>query len=349
MEVMAISGQPARTRATIKDVASAAGVSAMTVSNVLNGRLQYVSPATKKRIEREIERLGYRRQASARNLRVAEQRSIGMVIVDESPFFLADYFTCQVVAGLANILNSADYTLTLQGMPGDQLANSMIMRNFEVGGFCAMISGRPSQRRESVERLSKLQQPLVVFQEATDIANPEICVVRQDDYGGGGLIADHLLARRVQACLVIVPRQDWPAIEYRLEGLRAGLATDRGVKLDVITSTSEAFDNVQAALAGYLRDHPLPGAVIGGNDSIATAALLYLIDAGHRVPDNVRVVGFNGFEAHRYARPRLTTVRSQPYQLGECAGRAMLRRLASGSFEQNEYVLPVVFQPNLTT
>ena len=125
--------KPKGARATIKDVAIAAGVSPMTVSNVLNGRMQFVSPTTKKRVEREIGRLNYRRSANARNLRISEQRSIGMVIVDESPFFLADHFTCQVVAGLANVLNGADYTLTVQGMRGDQVAGSMIMRDFEVG------------------------------------------------------------------------------------------------------------------------------------------------------------------------------------------------------------------------
>jgi DNA-binding LacI/PurR family transcriptional regulator len=346
---MADKLNPGGTRATIKDVAKAAGVSAMTVSNVLNGRLQYVGPATKKRVEREIARLHYRRQANARSLRVAEQRSIGMVIVDESPFFLADHFTCQVVAGLANVLNQADYTLTLQGMRGDQLAQSMIMRNFEVGGFCAMISGAPTDRLQIIERLADLQQPLIVFQEALEHARTDCCVIRQDDYGGGRLLADHLLARRVSNYLIVALRQGWPAIEYRIAGLMDGLAADPSVAVTIIKSDSESFADVQTAVMTHLQDHPIPGALVGTNDSIATAAMLHLIERGCRVPEDVRVVGFNGFEVHRYSQPRLTTVLSVPYELGEQAGRAMLNRLTTGKFESPEYVLPVVFAPSLTT
>ena len=339
-----------RTRATIKDVAKAAEVSPMTVSNVLNGRLQFVSATTAKRVEREIARLNYRRQANARNLRVAEQRSIGMVIVDESPQFLADAFTCQVVAGLANVFNGADYTLTLQGMSGSQLADSMIMRNFEVGGFCAMISGPREERASVIRRLTALDQPTILFQEPFDAEGQDVCTIRQDDRGGGRLIADHLLARRVSDMLMIVPRQEWPAIESRVAGIRDGLAAAGGAAtLTVLESASESFADVQSVLARYLKGNAAPQALIGGNDSIATAAMLYLMDHGARVPDDVRVVGFNGFEAHRYSRPRLTTVISAAYALGERAGEAMLARLREGSFARQDLVLPVYFDPGATT
>jgi len=339
-----------RVRATIKDVAKAAEVSAMTVSNVLNGRLQFVSAATKKRVEREIERLGYRRQANARNLRVAEQRSIGMVIVDESPAFLADFFTCQVVAGLANVLNGADYTLTLQGMPEGELAQSMIMRNFEVAGFCAMISGPRAERSKVIGQLIDLDQPVVVFQEEIDAPGRDICTIRQDDRGGGRLIGDHLLARRVEDMLMVAPRQDWPAIENRTAGVRESLAASGGTaRLTLLESASESFADVQSAVAQHLASHALPGALIGANDPIATAAMLLLLDRGVRVPEDVRVIGFNGFEAHRYSRPRLTTVISPAYALGERAGHAMLARLKDGVFAQHDHVLPVHFDPGATT
>jgi DNA-binding LacI/PurR family transcriptional regulator len=339
-----------KSRATIKDVAKAADVSPMTVSNVLNGRSQFVSAATQKRVEREIERLNYRRQANARNLRVAEQRSIGMVIVDESPAFLADFFTCQVVAGLANVLNGADYTLTIQGMPEAELAQSMIMRNFEVGGFCAMISGPRAERDKVIRKLAELDQPMVVFQEEIAEQGRDLCTVRQDDRGGGRLVGDHLLARRVEDLLMIVPKQDWPAIENRVAGVRDSVAASGGAaRLALVESASESFADVQSAVARYLEFNPLPGAVIGGNDPIATAAMLLLLDRGVRVPEDVRVIGFNGFEAHRYSRPRLTTVISAAYALGERAGHAMLARLRDGKFERLDYVLPVHFEAGETT
>lgn len=339
-----------KVRATIKDVARAAGVSPMTVSNVLNGRTQFVGADTRKRVEREIERLGYRRSTYARNLRVAEQRSIGMVIIDESPTFLTDFFTCEVVAGLANVLNSADYTLTLQGMALGALERSMILRNFEVGGFCAMIAGPADEREKVIQRLAELDQPLIVFQQELAEAAPDICTIRQDDRGGGRLIGDHLLARRAQSIVIVAPRQIWPAVENRIAGIHDSVAAAGGeAKVQVVRSESESFADVQAAMSRYLEENPLPSAVVGANDPTAIAAMLLLNDRGVSVPQQVRVVGFNGFEAHRYSRPRLTTVRSSAYALGERAGHAMLERLKQGSFAQAEYVLPVVFEQGFTT
>jgi LacI family transcriptional regulator len=217
-------------------------------------------------------------------------------------------------------------------MRGDQLDDSMIMRSFEVGGFCPMISGPKEERLRIVDRLSALQQPVIVFQEAIEHSRPDLCVIRQDDYGGGRLIADHLLARRVSSYLVMVPRQGWPAIEYRVAGLADGLAKDPSVAVAIIESASESFGDVQAALARYLQDHPVPGAVFGTNDAIATAALLLLLDRGCRVPEDVKVVGFNGFEIHRYSRPQLTTGLSLPMRWASEPGERCFTALKLATF-----------------
>ena len=131
--------------------------------------------------------------------------------------------------------------------------------------------------------------------------------------------------------------------------MRERLDADPSVTITIIESDSESFADVQAALSAHLAGNPVPQALVGGNDAIAAAGMTYLLDNGYRVPENVRVVGFNGFEAHNYARPPLTTVRSSAYELGDSAGAAMLERLKTGTFPRTEHLLPVVLVPNQTT
>lgn len=337
-------------RATIKDVARAAKVSPMTVSNVLNNKNHLVSSKTRTRVEREVARLNYRRQSAAQNLRGATQDSVGMIIIDPSPYFLADLFTTQIAAGLANALNSFDHSMTVQGMSVSELGNSMIMRNLQVGGFCAMISGTTQERQKAFEKLQSLGQPLILFQEEVPKEYNDICSVRQADWSGGQMIADHLLARGVDNIVILRPLLDWSAIENRIQGLTESVhRLNPNVNLITVRAQSESFRDVQTTLSDYLAINPLPGAIFCCNDQIAMATVLLLNERGHSVPDDVRVVGFNGFEAHRYLRPQLTTVFSPAYELGQHAGEAMLARLSSDSFPVRDIVLPVHFGAGSTT
>src|SRR5690349_4508659 len=95
-----------RTNVTVNDVARRVGVSAMTISNVINGRLARVSEKTRKRVEAAIARLGYRPDLSGRSLRLSRRFLVELIIVDPSPTFVADAFTTAILAGLSNCLNS---------------------------------------------------------------------------------------------------------------------------------------------------------------------------------------------------------------------------------------------------
>jgi len=344
------SGRPPPRRVTIKDVAKAADVSPMTVSNVINGKHQFVSERTRKAVEREIARLNYRVQHSARSLRVSRRRSVGMIFVDESQSFLADHFNAHIVAGLCNALSAADHTVTVQGIAADRFSQSSIIRNFAVDGFCVVLSGPPAKRSEIIDSLINLDQPLVLVQEPIASPNPETCIVRQDDAAGGRLLADHLAARRVRNVLVVVPSQNWPAIDLRVAGLREGFQASGGdVSIDVVKAATEEFDSARAAVTAYLDRHPLPDAIVGGNDRFAIAAMSILLDRGIAMPERVKVTGFNGFEQRRYARPLVTTVISAAYELGERAGEMLLFRFEEGHFPTRELVLPVYFERGETT
>lgn len=337
-EQTAKAGGGQKSRVTIKDVARAARVSPMTVSNVVNGKFRFVSEATRSLVENEIARLGYRVHKHGRNLRSAHHNSVGMVIVDESPSFLADPFTATMVAGLSNILSQAKYALSVQGIRPSAFTEAGFFRRFEVDGFCVVLSGSAAAREEMIAALSTLRQPTILFQEPISTFLDDFCVIRQDDFGGGALIARHLAEAGVKRVVMIQPAQQWPAIANREAGLRTGA---KAFAIEVVRAASEGFEDVQTALKAYLSAHPLPDALFGANDRIALAAMGFLQGRGIAVPAKVRVMGFNAFEPRRYVLPLLTSVRSPAYDLGVRAGETMLLRLESGAFPIREIVLPI--------
>lgn len=341
-----VSSRIGRTKVTLKDVALAAGVTPMTVSNVLNGRQGQVSADTRTRVMAAIERLGYRPNAVARRLREQRSLAIGMLVLDDVPEYLNDHFTSQVIAGLSNIATEHGYSLVLQGVRSSTLESAPLLAQIETDGVCAILSGSKSQRRRLVDRLVGMRLPVVLIQERHKA--PLVCCVRQDDKGGAAEVARHLIDGGARKIFMLLPGEEWPAIDERQKGVRA-VCEDAGAELLFIRCGDEGVEDTRAALAEALEEHGLPDAILGGNDRMAVAAMMHLIEAGIDVPEEVRVTGFNGFEWGHFGLPRLTTVRSSAYQIGQRAGAELLNYFKHERFTGKDIVLPVSFVPGQTS
>ncbi len=335
-----------RGKVTLKDVALAAGVTSMTVSNVLNGRQGQVSADTHARVTAAVEQLGYRPHAMARRLREQRSMAIGMLVLDDVPEFLNDHFTSQVIAGLSNIAADHGYSLVLQGVRSSNVESAGLLAQIETDGVCAILSGTQKQRHRLVDRLTATGLPVVMIQERYD--DPTVCCVTQDDRGGASEVARHLVAKGAKRLFMLLPAEEWPAMNAREQGVRA-VCRKAGVDLIRVRCGDEGITDTRAALAAALDEHGLPDAILGGNDRMAVAAMMHLIEAGIRVPDQVRVTGFNGFELGQFGLPKLTTVRSPAYHIGQRAGAELLSYFQSGSFADREIVLPVEFSPGQTS
>ena len=337
-------------RVTLRDVAQSAGVSPMTVSNFINGKFQFMSESTRRRVQRAAERLDYRPHASARSLRLAERMAIGMIIVDDEPAYLADPFITYVVAGLSNHLSERGYGLVIQGLPAQELNASPLVRHVLTDGICTMLSGTDAARRACLKRLTELHQPVIAIQERRPRWGNDLCIIRQDDRHGGALIGEHLLERGARRFIMLVPNLIWPAIREREVGLREALdAHGRKAALELLACGSGDMVDTQKALGGYLDRRQLPDAIVGGNDQMGIAALKLLRQRDIKVPDQVLVTGFNAFNFLHYSDPVLTTVRSPAYAIGAQGGEAMLHRLREGRFPERQIVLPVELQPGGST
>ncbi len=326
----------------MKDVARRAGVSVMTVSNVINGRSSKVGESTRRKVEEAMAKLSYRLDPAGRSLRLSRRFLVEMVIVDPSPTFVADAFSTSVLAGLSNCLNQRDYGLILRGTSGERLLDSGALRSRQTDALCVMASGPPVQREKIYRHLASLGDPLLIFQDKVPASITDAVSLMQDDLGGGTLLARHLLELGCRRFVWVSQKHRWPALEKREAGIQKVLKS-AGARTSLRSLATEGGDYVstQRAIATHVATEGTPDAFLCSNDQTGIAVVNWLIDNGYRVPEDVRVTGFNAFDFWRYSRPMLTTVESPAYELGELGGRMILDRLHAGRFETRGTVLPV--------
>lgn len=333
-------------RVTLKDVAELAGVSLQTVSNVIRKNNKFVGEETRKRVEEAVQKLGYRPHSSARGLRISEERCIGFLVVDDAPQFLSDPFITELVAGVSNFLSENNYSLEIQGMPSGEFEKASIFDRIRTDALCVLLCGTDKVRMRHLRYLEKQQQPVIIFQEYLKSDIDDSLVLRQDDYRAGRTLGTYLLEKGARRFVFVVPRLFWPAIHERLRGVKDVISPfGEDCSVDIVSTSSEIFQEAQDVLSDYLDTHKKPDVVMGSTDRIAIAALKQCEQRRWRVPQDVWVTGFNGFESSQYSSPVLTTVTSPAYEMGQQAGSEILHRLKSGEFSRSEIVFPVRFQP----
>lgn len=327
---------------TLRDVAKAAGTSSMTVSNVLNNRRGEVSRELAETVRRVAGELGYRPHVSARRLRTQRHMAISVALVDPSPAFLSDPLTAEMLAGLTAVLSSENYSTVLQGIAPQNVESAPFLRSNETDGICLILSGPPEQRRKMMKRAASVGQPILLIQETLPDEITDGASVCLDDRRGARAITAAVATPATGRVVMLMPAQQWPAIQAREAGICEGLA-DAGctAPLATIVCENEGLDACQAALAADISANGVPDLLIGGNDQMAIAGMKHLQERGLDIPADVQVFGFNGLGFSRYVTPELTTVFSPAYRLGETVGKAMLHRLADGAFRFREQVIPV--------
>jgi LacI family transcriptional regulator len=337
-------------RTTLEDVATAAGVSVMTVSNVINGKhTGAVGSATLRRVEREIRRLKYRPHEIARTLRLARSSTIGMIIVHESRLFMASPFVALMVTGLTNSLTERGYSLIVQGVQPRDFVNAAVLRRVSNDGIVAHISGSDRERTGFQKLLKTTSTPIVIVQDHQLIKLPDCCVINQEDEVGGRLLAELVIKGGARKLIYFKPRPDWPGVVGRERGIRAVVAAHGAVSLALVTTDDEGFAASQRSLRQYFDRHGMPDAILSSNDHLAIAAMKLVQSMGLRVPEDIAITGFNDFEYRKYADPQITTVRSNAYEMGFQAGMQMVNRLTEGRFANTDIVLPVSLVPGGST
>ncbi len=312
----------------MQDVARLAGVSHQTVSRVVNGAAS-IRPETRERVQRAIDRLGYRPNTAARSLVTGRSDTIGIIATDRSEFGPTSiHRTVEEAAREAGFLASS-VSLTAATREDFDAAVEHLVR-LAVEGI-VVIAGHDDALEVVRSRGATL--PFVLVEGDLSRAGRTVGV---DQVVGARLATRHLLELGHTGVTHVTGPLDWAEARARRDGWHAEVSA-AGIR------PSETIPGDWSAASGFaagrrIADEGSATAVFTANDQMAIGVLRALHESDLRVPEDVSVVGFDDIPESAYLIPPLTTVR----QDFPAVGRRAIEQLTAAIRGDASSVVPLI-------
>lgn len=335
--------QPDKREATIKDVALEAGVSAMTVSRVIN-RKGNVKQATIDKIQEAIARVDYRPNVGAR--RLSGGRTYQILMIFNNPNMT---WTAEVLIGMMHACHKIGYHLMIEGVgdyEGDKVGEPIDYQEIEKLVDRSRVDGviLPPPicfDRRVLEIVRKKSVPCVRI--AGTPARDLDLRVSVDNFAGAYEITDHLVSLGHRNIAIINGPDEYVASALRYEGFAAALR-DHDLELPACNVKTGKFD-VQSGnecARELLRLDDRPTAIFASNDEMAAGVLAAAQESRIRVPEQLSVTGFDDAPIARSVWPKLTTIHQPLRAMGEESIELLDRYIRQVDEDPDEKINPIV-------
>jgi LacI family transcriptional regulator len=307
-------------RHTIREIAALAGVSTATVSRVVNSS-GYVSPETRRTVERVVREYGYSANRNARALSAGRTGLVGITV----PLIHPAYFSV-IISGVTEALYEQDMRIVLcPTLHEHDREVSLLERLMHGTTDCALLV-LPEESSSELRTLMAHGFRFVVVDPRMRI-DERVPTVSAAHSAGANQATAHLLELGHRRIAAITGPDGWMATDERLRGHRAALAT-AGVMPDpaLVVESNFEVDGGRAAAAHLLDMAEPPTAIFAFNDQLAIGAMQTALERGLRVPEDLSIVGFDDTAEAEMVTPRLTTVHQPLAEIGRM-GVSLLTRL----------------------
>ncbi|MBC8588955.1 LacI family DNA-binding transcriptional regulator [Paratissierella segnis] len=294
---------------TIKEIAELAGVSTATVSKILNGKDKDISEATRKNVLDIVEREGYIPNGIAKSLRIKNTKTIGIIMPD-----VMNLFFSELARGVEDAAEKKGYSVILCNSDNKESKEEkyiQILQEKMVDGIILTAS------ENSVKRsLRRRKIPMVLLDR--DISTDEkVGRITVDNEEGTYNATKLLIEKGCKNIGFISSNKTTKSSAQRLQGYE-----------NAILESKINFDKNKIFLQNYTIETGYKGTVsllektnidgiCCGNDLIAIGAIKALKERGIKVPQDVKVIGFDDISISKYMDPPLTTIRQPIYEMGE--------------------------------
>ncbi len=319
---------------TIYDVAREANVSMATVSRVVNGNPN-VKPATRKKVNEVIERLGYRPNAVARGLASKKTTTVGVIIPDISSIFYAE-----LARGIEDIATMYKYNIILSNSDSNEEKEMRLIQTMlgkQVDGLVFMSSNITD---EHITEFKKSPVPVVLagtIEDSDQIPSVNI------DYKQAVIDAITAFTERGHKNIAMVSGSLQNAIieKKMVPGYRKALeSANIPFNEEYLVETDASYDDGIEALNQLMELENKPTAIFVCSDEAALGIIHAAQDKGISIPEDLEVISSDNTRLSLMVRPRLTTVVQPLYDIGAVSMRLLTKLMNKEEVDESSVILP---------
>lgn len=320
---------------SIKDVANLAGVAVGTVSRVINNS-GAVKPATRRKVEKAIQELNYIPNEIARNFKMRKSKMVALLLPSIwHPFFseLAYY--------IEDELDREGFKLMLcnsGGKPEKELYYLDMLQQNKVAGIVGITYN-------DIENYVSNDIPIVSIDRHF---NKKITCVTSDNYEGGRLALRELVKAGAKK---IAFMGSITSVFSETMNRREGFIQEaRAMGVDyVVYEKPDPIEDDDAYYGEFLNQHRDVDGIFAITDMFAAKYIERAGRQGIRVPEDVKVIGYDGIQDHPYFHPILSTIRQPVEEMARTTIRLLFKKIDGETLDREVYRLPVVFRQGETT
>lgn len=328
--------------ATIKDISRLSGVSIATVSRIINGNGRY-SKETEERVMSIIKENNYAPNLLGKGLRTQKTNTIGIVVPDITNEFFAkivlevekNIFKASYAAFVCNTNENPEMEKRYISVLGLQRVSGLIY-----------ISGDTRLKYEGLENV-----PAVYIDRWPSTTRNDIVFIESDNFEGGRIATKELLQEGCKRILFLTDNRRTSAQQSRFEGyFRAH--RDFGIVPDesFIVGLSEiSFESAYNAICRMYDNNVKFDGIFASTDWLAMGAQVAVESRGIKVPEEVKIVGFDNISISKYCKTPITTVNQDTTRMGELAVDILLKLIEGKDIDKKYHVLPVELIKRSTT
>ena len=323
---------------TLKDIATEAGVSITTVSNVVHNRTSRVSPEKVEQIWEIIQRRNYVPSMTARTLANDNSYIIGVIThltLENAGSTMSDPFLSTFVEGIERRTREEGYFMMIRSVE-DSRALDTLSRSWRLSGL--ILTGM--FQNDFFEYTQNLNIPFVLIDSYID--SPDVYNIGLEDEKGAYIAAKHLLDNGHRVIAFASPSiRPGGVVEKRFQGYCRALA-EYGIPFDQeLVFTQEITVDEGRKLGHLLSEKTEITGIVASADILAAGIMAGLREKGVSVPQDKSIVGFDDNYLSRLTNPKLTTIHQDAEQKGILATEMILAQMRGEPIEERNVILPV--------